>query len=80
MVSYDERPPGMTRTELIRNSGDIRLRHAFMSAPPFLSLCRRCGYIEGNRRHRLGTRCSVCYRYSQHFEVDNERRCSSCQP
>lgn len=57
---------------------EIRRRHAFM-ASSFPSLCVRCARIKGARVHRLGTRCSVCFRYFKHFEVDDFRRCDGCR-
>jgi len=70
---------GLSRAEQL-DTGNIRLRHGFIGAWPFPDLCKRCGYAKGNRRHRLGSRCSVCFRYFRHYELDSSRRCDECRP
>lgn len=55
------------------------LRHRFdNSAWPFG--CGRCGKAESNIIHRLGGRCSMCFRYFRHYELDSSRRCDECRP
>ena len=40
----------------------------------------RCGKARGNLIHRLGSRCSMCFRYFRHYELDSSRRCDECRP
>ena len=58
------------------------IRHRY--APPAgfadLGLCNRCGWARSNIRHRLGSRCSMCFRYFRHYELDSSRRCDECRP
>ena len=61
-------------------SGPVNIRHGFIATFPFLSLCRRCGRSQSNRLHRVGSRCSVCFRYFKHYELDASRRCDACRP
>jgi len=56
------------------------VRHAFLSTWPFLSLCKQCGYTQNNRRHRQGSRCSMCFTYHKRYELDDSRRCDECRP
>ena len=56
------------------------VRHNFISKWPFLSLCWHCKRTQNNRRHRQGSRCSMCFRYFRRYELDDSRRCDSCRP
>lgn len=40
----------------------------------------RCGKARRNLIHRLGGRCSMCFRYFRHYELDSSRRCDDCRP
>jgi hypothetical protein len=56
------------------------VRHPFISKWPFLTLCHRCSRIKEARVHRLGSRCSMCFRYYRRYELDDSRRCDECRP
>lgn len=45
-----------------------------------LGLCLRCGKGRSNIIHRLGGRCSMCFKYYRWFELDSSRRCDECRP
>jgi hypothetical protein len=44
------------------------------------SPCAACGKAKRNIIHRLGGRCSMCFRYFRHYELDSSRRCDECRP
>lgn len=39
-----------------------------------------CGKAKRHVIHRLGGRCSVCFTYHKHYELDSSRRCNACAP
>ena len=59
----------------------MTLRHRFDPlSPRWRNLGCRCGKARANIIHRLGGRCSMCFRYFRHYELDSSRRCDECRP
>ena len=63
---------------------NARLRHRFVEWPGMpergFAPCELCALGRSNIIHRLGGRCSVCFTYHKHYELDASRRCLRCQP
>lgn len=61
----------------------VSLRHRYerLTSPEHdYNGCRRCGKGRTSVIHRLGGRCSACFRYFKHYELDASRRCDDCRP
>jgi hypothetical protein len=58
----------------------VILRHRYEPRGNAWGLCFRCGKVKGNIIHRLGGRCSMCFKYYRHYELDSSRRCDECRP
>lgn len=59
------------------------LRHDWLTGPNQqvrFRPCGLCGKAKRNPIHRLRSRCSVCFTYCKHYELDSSRRCRECAP
>lgn len=57
-----------------------RIRHNFK--PSFLvpGKCFYCTWGKSNWRHRTGARCSMCFKYFKHYQLDSSGRCDIDRP
>lgn len=56
----------------------ITIRHKY--EPRGVPRCWRCGKAKSNVIHRVGSRCSVCFRFFKHYQLDASRRCDDDAP
>lgn len=57
-----------------------RIRHSFKASPVLPSRCFHDGRGPRHWLHRIGSRCSMCFRYFPHYALDSSRRCDECRP